>query len=80
MPMSTPLAFGLPGGPELLLILAVVVLLFGARKLPELARAMGSSITQFKKGLKDDPAVLDEEAASAQDEAGGQAGESKDGA
>jgi sec-independent protein translocase protein TatA len=41
----------IPGITELWPILAVVVLLFGARKLPELARAMGSSVTQFKKGL-----------------------------
>ena len=43
----------MPGGTEIWIILAVVLLLFGARKLPELARSMGSSITQFKKGLKD---------------------------
>lgn len=43
----------LPGGTEIWIILAVVLLLFGSRKLPELARSMGSSITQFKKGLKE---------------------------
>ncbi len=37
----------------MLWILLALVLLFGGRKLPELARAMGSSITQFKKGLKE---------------------------
>jgi len=54
----------MPGGAEIWIILAVIVLLFGGRKLPELARSMGSSITQFKKGLKDsdaeDPSRLEE--------------------
>lgn len=44
----------MPGGIELLWILLALLLLFGGRKLPELARSMGSSITQFKRGLKDD--------------------------
>lgn len=55
----SPLAFGMPGLGELWPILIVVLLLFGAKKLPELARAMGSSIHQFKKGLSD--ASSDEE-------------------
>lgn len=38
------------GWPELLAILLVIVLLFGARKLPDLARALGKSISEFKKG------------------------------
>ena len=54
------LAFGMPGPTEWLIILAIVGLLFGGRKLPGLARSMGSSITQFKRGLKEDPDRLDE--------------------
>ena len=51
-----PLAFDL-GAPELLIILAVIVLLFGASKLPELARGSGRALRIFKaetKGLNDD--------------------------
>jgi TatA/E family protein of Tat protein translocase len=43
----------LPGGTELLLILAVVMLLFGAKKLPELARSMGRAGKEFKAGVKE---------------------------
>ena len=50
----------LPGGPELLIILAVVVLLFGAKKLPALGGAIGESIKNFKKGVKDNTQALDE--------------------
>ncbi|MEX1025430.1 MAG: twin-arginine translocase TatA/TatE family subunit [Planctomycetota bacterium] len=50
----------LPGPTELWVILAVILLFVGGRKLPELARAMGSSITQFKKGMKEDPPPIAE--------------------
>lgn len=53
---------GLPGGMEIWIIVGVVILLFGAKKIPELARSMGSGINQFKKGLADggeDPKALD---------------------
>jgi sec-independent protein translocase protein TatA len=39
------------GTTEILLIVFVVLLLFGARKLPELARGLGSSVNEFKKGM-----------------------------
>ena len=42
------------GVPELLIILFVVVLLFGAKKLPELARGLGQGIREFKKAVNDD--------------------------
>lgn len=44
--------FGL-GGHELLIILFVMVLLFGASRIPELGRSLGSGIREFKTGLRD---------------------------
>lgn len=41
------------GLPELLVILFVVLLLFGARKLPDLARSLGRSVSEFKKGREE---------------------------
>lgn len=48
--MTLPLAIipGVTGGWELLLILALVLLLFGPKRLPEIAEAMGKSIRKFK--------------------------------
>lgn len=39
-----------PGGPELLLIVGIAILLFGAQKIPKLARSIGESTGEFKKG------------------------------
>ena len=41
----------MPKGMEWLIILLVILLLFGARKLPDLARSLGSSAKEFRKGL-----------------------------
>lgn len=54
--MSLPL-IGMPNGWEWIIILAIVILVFGAAKLPDLARATGQSLRIFKtetKGLRDD--------------------------
>ncbi len=39
---------------ELLVIMGIIVLLFGARKLPDLARAMGRSVRELRSGLKEE--------------------------
>ena len=44
--------FGL-GYQELLVILVIVLILFGANRLPELARSLGSSVKEFKKGVNE---------------------------
>jgi sec-independent protein translocase protein TatA len=41
------------GGPELLLIIAVIVLVFGASQIPKLARSLGQAQREFRKGLRD---------------------------
>lgn len=43
------LALSMPGWPEIVFILVIVLLLFGAKKLPELARGLGQSLGEFKK-------------------------------
>lgn len=43
----------MPGGAELLIILFIVLLLFGAKKLPDLAGSMGRSMKEFRKATKD---------------------------
>lgn len=42
------------GWPELILILFICLLLFGANRLPEIARQLGKAIQEFKKSMKDD--------------------------
>ena len=44
----------MPGGTELFVILAIVVLLFGAKKIPDLAKGIGKGIKDFKKEMSED--------------------------
>jgi sec-independent protein translocase protein TatA len=48
-----PLFGPIPGGPELLIILLVLVLLFGANKIPKLARSTGQAMGEFQKGREE---------------------------
>ena len=43
----------IPGGGEWIILLVIILVLFGAKKLPELARGLGKSITNFKSGLNE---------------------------
>jgi sec-independent protein translocase protein TatA len=54
MDAATSLAFlGTSFGPwEILLIVAIILLLFGASRIPELARSLGKGVNEFKKGIK----------------------------
>lgn len=50
--MQTILLLGLPGGPEWILILLAILLLFGGRKIPELMRGIGKGIREFNDAKK----------------------------
>lgn len=41
------------GMPELIIILVIILLVFGASRLPELARSLGKAVNEFKKGMKE---------------------------
>ncbi|WP_367176128.1 Sec-independent protein translocase subunit TatA/TatB [Haloarcula rubripromontorii] len=49
---------GIPGGVELLVVLLIAVLLFGANKIPKLARASGKAIGEFKAGAEESKEAL----------------------
>ncbi len=51
--MSPVLAFSAPGWPEILFILLIILVLFGAKRLPELARGLGQSLNEFKKAREE---------------------------
>ena len=58
-------------GPwELLIVLAVVLLIFGGKRLPELARGLGKSVTNFKAGLSEEQSEEPETTTQAQQENG----------
>jgi sec-independent protein translocase protein TatA len=66
------------GGTEMIIALVIILLLFGARRIPELARSLGSGVKEFKAGTregqleeeKNEEKAEEEQTASAEDEAG----------
>jgi sec-independent protein translocase protein TatA len=75
---TAPLQVPIPGGPELVIILLVLVLLFGANKIPKLARSTGQAMGEFQKGrqelneeleeMKDGPDTDDDTTSSTTDD------------
>ena len=49
------LAIGQPGFWQIVIVLALLLLFFGSSRLPKMARSLGASLTEFKKGLKGSP-------------------------
>lgn len=60
--------FGPIGWPEIIIILIIALLLFGAKRLPEIGKSMGKAIREFKKSFKDVTDELDEDELSSTDE------------
>ncbi len=57
------------GIPELLIILALVLLIFGPKRLPEMAKGLGQSVREFRKGVRDMKKDFDDETADDQPKA-----------
>ena len=58
--MNTVLAIGMPGGWEILVIALFVIIFFGAKKIPEIARGMGRGIREFKDATKEIKTEIEE--------------------
>ena len=52
---NLPFAISTPGPGELLIILLIILLLFWAGRIPEIARSLGEAVKEFKKASKDEP-------------------------
>lgn len=51
--MNTVLAFGMPSGGELIVIILFVIIFFGAKRIPDIARGMGKGIREFKEASRE---------------------------
>jgi sec-independent protein translocase protein TatA len=55
------MGFGSLGGTELIIALVIILLLFGAKRIPELAKGLGSGVREFRKGTRGDHEVDEDE-------------------
>ena len=60
MYMNHIVAFGMPGGWELVVIVFLALLFFGAKRIPSLARSIGRGIREFKEGTKEIKSEIEE--------------------
>jgi len=66
--MKSLLAIGMPGGWEWIVIILVVLIFFGAKKIPELARGLGKGIREFKDATKEIKKDIDESSSVSDDD------------
>lgn len=64
--MTTQLLFLNLGGPEIFLIVLVVLLLFGGKKIPELMKGLGKGVKSFKEGMNEVEKTINEENSSSE--------------
>ncbi|UCE65186.1 MAG: twin-arginine translocase TatA/TatE family subunit [Candidatus Zixiibacteriota bacterium] len=57
--MDQAILISMPGGGELIIILVIVLILFGAKRIPEIASGLGKGIREFKKSIKDVQSEID---------------------
>lgn len=57
--MSAMFILGMPGPYQIVLVIVVILLLFGGRKIPELMRGLGSGIKEFKNATKDEDDAIE---------------------
>lgn len=55
------LLLGMPGGPELILIILALLLIFGGKKIPELMKGLGKGMNEFKKAKKEVEEAVNED-------------------
>jgi sec-independent protein translocase protein TatA len=63
------MGFGSFGGTELIIALVIILLLFGAKRIPELARGLGSGVREFRRGTRGEDEVEDKSDQEKKDEA-----------
>ena|SRR3712207_19953 len=63
------MGFGSFGGTELIIALVIILLLFGAKRIPELARGLGSGVREFRRGTRGEDEVEEKSDQEKKDEA-----------